>query len=76
MGNGISSSSRYAIHHARATLTEFNERRHSVPSIFILASALEVGLVIVAGAIFVSMVIAALALVVWLVAGFVSASHP
>ena len=45
-------------------------------SIFIISSALEIGLVIAASAIFLAMVITALALVVWLVAGFVSAAHP
>ncbi len=45
-------------------------------SIFMISSALEIGLVIAASAIFLAMVITALALIVWLVAGFVSASHP
>ena len=45
-------------------------------SIFMISSALEIGLVIAAGAVFLAMVITALALIIWLVAGFVSASHP
>ena len=45
-------------------------------SIFMISSALEVGLVIAASAIFLAMVVAFLALVVWFVAGFVSATHP
>lgn len=45
-------------------------------SIFMISSALEIGLVIAASAIFLAMVITALALILWLVAGFVSASHP
>jgi hypothetical protein len=57
-------------------LEEFNERRHSMTSLFLASSALEISLVVVAGAIFVAMVIAALALLVWLVAGLVSAAHP
>jgi len=47
-----------------------------VTSIFIISSALEIGLVLAASAIFLAMVIAALALIAWLVAGFVSATHP
>lgn len=45
-------------------------------SIFMISSALEIGLVIAASAVFLAMVITALALIIWLVAGFVSASHP
>ena len=44
-------------------------------SVFMVASALEVGLVIVASVIFLAMVIAGLALIVWFVAGFVRATH-
>ena len=51
------------------------ERRHPMTSVFMIASALEVGLVIVASAIFLAMVIAGLALIVWFVAGFVRATH-
>ncbi len=72
----ISSCHRYAIYRVRATLTEFNERRHSVTSICIISSALEIALVIAASAIFLAMVIIALALIVWLLGGFVSAAHP
>ncbi len=45
-------------------------------SIFMVSSALEIGLVILASAIFLAMVIAGLAVVVWLVAGVVSSAHP
>ena len=45
-------------------------------SLFMISSALEVGLVIVASAIFAAMVITVLALITWFVAGIVSASHP
>jgi hypothetical protein len=45
-------------------------------SVFMIASALEVGLVIAASVIFLAMVIAGLALIVWFVAGFVTATHP
>jgi len=47
-----------------------------VTSVFIVSSALEVGLVIAASAIFLAMVITVLALITWFVAGIVSASHP
>jgi hypothetical protein len=72
----ISSCPRYAIYRLRAILKELNERRHSVTSIFMISSALEIGLVITASAIFLAMVITALALIIWLVAGFVSAAQP
>jgi hypothetical protein len=45
-------------------------------SVFMVSSALEIGLVIAAGAIFLAMVIAALAVIVWFVAGLGSAAHP
>jgi len=45
-------------------------------SLFMISSALEVGLVIAASAIFVVMVITVLALITWFVAGIVSASQP
>ena len=44
-------------------------------SMFMIASVLEVGLVVVAAAIFLAMVVAALAVIVWFVAGFFSATH-
>ena len=45
-------------------------------SIVMFSSALEVGLVLAASAIFLAMVITVVALIVWLVGGFVSATHP
>ena len=57
--------------------TEEVQRKEAlVTSIFMISSALEIGLVIAASAVFLAMVITALALIIWLVAGFVSASHP
>ena len=44
-------------------------------SLFVIASVLEVGLVVAAALIFLAMVVAALAVVVWSVAGVVSATH-
>ena len=44
-------------------------------SIFMTASALEVGLVIAAGVIFLTIVIAVVALIVWSIAGIFSAAH-
>ena len=41
----------------------------------LIASVLEVGLVVVAAAIFLTMIVAVLAVIVWLVAGFSSATH-
>jgi hypothetical protein len=46
-----------------------------VISIAMIASVLEVGLVVVAAAIFLTMIVAVLAVIVWLVAGFASATH-
>jgi uncharacterized membrane protein len=43
---------------------------------FLIASALEVGLVVFAIVVFAAMVIAAVALVVWSIAGFERAAHP
>jgi hypothetical protein len=45
-------------------------------SLFMTASALEVGLVIAAGVIFLAMVVAGLAVIVWSIGGFVRATHP
>jgi hypothetical protein len=56
------------------TVQESKERRAPMISTLI-ASVLEVGLVVVAAAIFLSMVVAGLAVFVWLVAGFSSATH-
>jgi hypothetical protein len=53
----------------------YNERRHTVTSIFLVSSALEVFMVLVASAIFLVMIIAAVAAVVWFVAGLFSATH-
>ena len=44
-------------------------------SVFMVASALEVGLVVFAGVIFLAMVVAAVAVFVWSVTGFVSAAQ-
>ena len=44
-------------------------------SVFVIASALEVGLVILAAAIFLTMVVAGLAVLIWSVAGVISATH-
>ena len=44
-------------------------------SVFLIASVLEVGLVVAAAVIFLAMVVAAMAVIVWFVAGFVSATH-
>jgi hypothetical protein len=41
-----------------------------------IASALEVGLVVFAAVIFLAMLVAGLAVLIWSVAGFVSATHP
>jgi nucleoside phosphorylase len=54
---------------------EFKERRAPVISIAMIASVLEVGLVVLAAAIFLAMIIAAFAVIVWLMAGFASATH-
>lgn len=40
-----------------------------------IASALEVGLVVVAAVIFLAMIVAALAVIVWSIAGVLSATH-
>ena len=45
-------------------------------SVFIMASALEVGFVILAAVIFLAMVVAGLAVLIWSVAGVISATHP
>ena len=44
-------------------------------SIVMIASALEVGLVLVAAVIFLAMIVAALAVIVWSIAGVLSATH-
>ena len=44
-------------------------------SLFMIASVLEVGLVIVAAAIFLAMIVTAVAVIVWAVAGVLSATH-
>ena len=44
-------------------------------SLFMIASALEVGLVVVAAVIFLTMIVAALAVIIWFVAGLISATH-
>jgi hypothetical protein len=44
-------------------------------SVFMMASALEVGLVVLAAVIFLAMLVAGLALLIWSVAGFASATH-
>jgi len=46
-----------------------------VTSVFMIASALEVGLVVAAAVIFLAMILAALAVSIWFVAGFISATH-
>jgi hypothetical protein len=57
------------------TVKGFNERRAPVTSVFLIASVLEVGLVIAAAVIFLTMIVAAVAAIVWLVAGLSSAAH-
>ena len=44
-------------------------------SVFMVASVLEVGLVVVAAVIFLTMIVAALAVVVWSIAGVFSAAR-
>jgi hypothetical protein len=44
-------------------------------SVFIMASALEVGLVVFAAVIFLAMLTVGLAVLIWTVAGFASATH-
>jgi hypothetical protein len=46
-----------------------------VIAIALIGSVLEVGLVVIAAAIFLTMIVAVLAVIVWLVAGFLSATH-
>jgi len=41
-----------------------------------MSSALEIVLVLAGSAIFLAMVVTAVAVVIWLVAGFMSATHP
>jgi hypothetical protein len=72
----ISSCHRCSLHPPARIVKEFDERRHPMTSVFLAASALEVGLVVIAGVIFLAMVVAAVALVVWSIAGFVRAAHP
>ena len=43
-------------------------------SVFMIASALEVGLVVLAAVIFLAMIVAAVAVIVWSVAGFITAA--
>ena len=43
--------------------------------VFMIASVLEVGLVVAAAAIFLAMIVAVLAVIIWSVGGFVSATH-
>ena len=45
-------------------------------SVFMMASALEVGLVIIAAVIFLAMLVAGLGVLIWSVAGVISATHP
>jgi len=44
-------------------------------TMFVIASVLEVGLVVVAAVMFLAMIVAALAVVIWAIAGFSSATH-
>jgi len=44
-------------------------------SVFLIASVLEVGLVVLAAVIFLAMIVAALAVIVWSLAGVLSATH-
>jgi hypothetical protein len=44
-------------------------------SFFMMASALEIGLVVLAAVIFLTMVVAGLAVLIWSVVGVVSATH-
>ena len=44
-------------------------------SVFMIASVLEVGLVVAAAAVFLALIVAALAVIIWSVAGFTSATH-
>jgi hypothetical protein len=44
-------------------------------SVFLVASALEVALVVLAAVIFLTMVVAGVAVVVWSLAGVISATH-
>jgi hypothetical protein len=44
-------------------------------SLFMIASALEVGLVVAAAVIFLTMIVAAMAVIIWFVAGLISATH-
>jgi hypothetical protein len=54
---------------------EFEERRAPMATSFMIASVLEVGLVVVAAAIFVTMIVAAFAAVIWFVGGLLSATR-
>jgi len=60
---------------AERTVKEFKEKEAPEIVIALIASVLEVGLVVVAAAIFLTMIVAVLAVIVWLVAGLVSATH-
>jgi hypothetical protein len=46
-----------------------------VTSLFMIASVLELGLVVAAAVIFLAMIVAALAVIIWSVAGVMSATH-
>jgi hypothetical protein len=46
-----------------------------VSFLVMIASALEVGLVVLAAVIFLAMIVAALAVIVWSIAGVLSATH-
>jgi fatty acid desaturase len=57
------------------TVKEFKGKEAPVIAIALIASVLEVGLVVFAAAVFLTMIVAALAVIVWSIAGVFSATH-
>lgn len=54
---------------------ESNEGRAPMAPVLLMASAVEVALVVLAAVIFLTMVVAGVAVIVWSLAGLVSATH-